>query len=315
MSNLDENAGSEDAKGQPSASIRGRIALLEKGEWPHGKVPYGYDRLYVDPAGNERRVKRNESGSKGHRCKRLLDENKEEAKVVEWLFREYLDKDVSLRQLAKDLSSRNVLRPDGKSTAWTDDAVKQILQNKAYAGYAYIDWTGGYQEAAGAIPAIVTLDTWRRAVEKLRINRQEGRKVQPSKASPLSGILFCGHCENRLGKRSKTDSSGKQYTYFTCSSVTKLHDRRCGQWPVYEEEILPKVIERLVEEVDRAILEANNAKEPEDETPDELAHLKAKYAARGQEIGSGGRGISRHSSITREGATEGDHRQMGRGTG
>ena len=284
MSTLDETAGSEDAQGQPSvslpsASIRGRIALLEKGEWPHGRVPYGYDRLYVDPAGNERRVKRNESGSKGHRCKRLLVKNDEEAKVVEWLFREYLDKDVSLRQLSKDLSSRNIPRPDGKSTAWTDDAVKQILQNKAYAGYASIDWTGGHQEAAGAIHAIVTLDTWQRAVEKLGINRQEGRKVQPSKASPLSGILFCGHCENRLGKHSKTDSSGKHHTYFTCSSGAKRHDRRCGQWPVYEEEILPKVIERLVEEVDRAILEANNAKEPEDETPNELAHLKAKLAA------------------------------------
>lgn len=255
-----------------SDSIKGRIALLERGEWPHGRVPYGYDRLYIDPSGNEKRVKRNESGSKGQRCRRLLVKNDEEAKVVEWLFREFLTKDVSLCQLAKDLSSRNIPRPDGKSTAWTDDAVKQILQNKAYAGYAYIEWAdtdgeGRYQEAAGAIKAIVPLDTWRRAVEKLRVNKEQGRKVQPSKASPLSGILFCGHCGYPLGQQPKTDSSGKRYTYFTCSSATKRPKFRCHQWGVYEEEILPEVIERLVEEVDRTILEQSNAERPEEGEP------------------------------------------------
>ena len=267
-----------------SDSIRGRIALLERGEWPHGKVPYGYDSLYIDPSGNEKRVKRNESFRKGHGWRRLLIKNQEEAKVVEWLFREYLDKDVSQRQLAKDLSSRKIPRPDGKSTDWSDDAVRQILQNKAYAGYAYIEWAGtdgegGYQEADGAIPAIVTLDTWRRAVERLRVNKEENRKVQPSKASPLSGILFCGHCGKSLGKHSKSDSSGKRYIYFTCSSDTKRRSPGCSQWQVREDFILPIVIKKLVEEVDRAVLEVNNAKEPEDdEAPNEIAHLKAKLA-------------------------------------
>ena len=35
----------EKGKGVGSDSIKGRIALLERGEWPHGKIPYGYDRL------------------------------------------------------------------------------------------------------------------------------------------------------------------------------------------------------------------------------------------------------------------------------
>ncbi len=279
----------EKNEGVVSDSIRGRIALLERGEWPHGRVSYGYDSLYIDPSGNEKRVKRNESFRKGHGWRRLLDKNQEEAKVVEWLFREFLAKDVSLRQLAKDLSSRNIPRPDGKSAAWTDDAVKQILQNKAYAGYAYIEWAGkdgegGYQEAARAIPDIVTLDTWRRAVEKLGINREEGRKVQPRKASPLSGILFCGHCGYPLGQQPKKDSSGKRYINFTCSSATKRPDFRCHQWGVYEEEILPNVIERLVEEVDRAILEQSNAKRPVEGEPSELASLNVKLATLNEKL-------------------------------
>ena len=64
-----------------SDSIRGRIALLERGEWPHGRVPYGYDSIYIDPSRNEKRVKRNESFRKGHGWRRLLDKNQEEAKV------------------------------------------------------------------------------------------------------------------------------------------------------------------------------------------------------------------------------------------
>jgi Recombinase/Recombinase zinc beta ribbon domain len=282
----------EKNKGAGSDSIKGRIALLERGEWPHGRVPYGYDRLYIDASGNETRVKRNGSGSKGHRCRRLLVTNDEEAKVVEWLFREYLDKDISMRQLAKDLSSRNIPRPDGKSTAWTDDAVKQILQNKAYASYAFIEWAGTdgedrYQEVAGAIPPIVTLHTWRRSVEKLGINKEQRRKVQPSKASALSGILFCGHCKKSLDKHSKTDSSGKHYTYFTCTADIERPDLGCRQWRVYEEEVLPKVIERLVEEVDRAILEQNNANHLEEGEPSPLAFLKLKLAMVVEKLKSG----------------------------
>jgi len=259
-------------------SIRGRIALLKRGEWPHGKVPYGYDRLYIDPMGAECRVPRAKRHSKPHRCRRLLIKNDEEAKVVEWLYREYLERDVNPCELARNLSSRKIPRPDGTKRPWTDDAVRQILQNKAYAGFGFIEWkdsdgTVRYHEVAGVVPPIVGVDLWKRAAEKLRVNRLERRKVQPTKASPLSGILFCGHCGNPLRKRNRT---------FVCSFAksTKKSAKGCGQWRVKEDEIFPIVIRHLVEEVDRAVLEVNNAKEPEDdETPNEIAHLKAKLAA------------------------------------
>ena len=128
------------------------------------------------------------------------------------------------------------------------------------------------------------MDTWRSAVKKLGINREEGRKVQPSKASPLSGLVFCGHCGKSLGKHSKSDSSGKRYIYFTCASDKERPDLKCRQWRVYEEEILPNVIERLVEEVDRAILEQSNAKRPEEGEPSQLASLNVKLATLNEKL-------------------------------
>jgi len=50
---------------QVSDSIRGRIALLERGEWPHGKVPYGYDSLYIDPSGTRNGSSATRASAKG----------------------------------------------------------------------------------------------------------------------------------------------------------------------------------------------------------------------------------------------------------
>jgi Recombinase/Recombinase zinc beta ribbon domain len=273
------------ARSQPShekqGTIQGRLALLRRGEWPHGKVPFGYDRRYVDPAGKEYLIPRRESFRKGKGWRRFLVINETEAEAVRWLFRRYLDTDTSLRQLAKDLAAQGVVRPDGKSQGWTKDAVIQTLTNKVYAGYAYIGGPQGrrkgqtdYEEVAGAVPAIVSQEDWVRAQAKLAENKAEKRKVQPSRSSPLSGILTCGKCGYRLDKHSKTDGDGYEYVYFTCSSATKRPKLGCRQLQVGEDEVLPLVLKKLVEQVGREVLESHIAKMPE--TPDELTLLKDK---------------------------------------
>ena len=63
--------------------------------------------------------------------------------MVRWLFSQFVESDVSLRQLAKDLSAQEGrLQRDGKNNNWTKDAVAQTLTNRIYVGYAHI---GGSQ--------------------------------------------------------------------------------------------------------------------------------------------------------------------------
>ena len=278
-------------------TIRGRLDLLSQGEWPNGMVPYGYDRLYVNPDGKEYQVRRSENFKKGRNWKRRLVINEEEAKVVRWIFHEYCQNDLSMREIAKRISAP---RPDGKSLPWTKDTVKATLTNKIYAGYAHIGGLRnrlrakeahnrvGYHEYAGAVPAIVTLEEFEIAVKKIAKNREESRKVQPSTSSPLTGILKCGHCGYRLDKHSRSDRKGHRYDYFSCSSAIKRPALGCRQWRIREDYIFPIVVDWLIKEVDRTVLEQAQTR-PEDrrQAPSELEHLRAKMAELDKRIDKG----------------------------
>lgn len=179
-------------------SIRGRIDLLNEGQWPNGKVPFGYDRLYTSPEGKEFKIGRSENFKKARGWKRELVLNPSEAETVKWIYDQYLTHDLSLREIAKQISAT---RPDGKDLPWTKDTVKATLHNKIYCGFAYIGDPKrmrakevhnrfSYQEVAGAVPSVVTLNDYDNALAKLAGNKSESRKVQPSTSSPLSGALL-----------------------------------------------------------------------------------------------------------------------------
>ncbi len=292
----------EYSKALSKDSIRGRLHLLESGEWPNGKVPYGYDKVYVEPDGTEHHVPRLKTfPGKGKGWRRLLVTNDHEARIVAWLFREFLDNDLSMRELARRVS---VTRPDGSAKPWTKDTIKEILLSKAYAGYAFIGGgrgkgglrakevhnRAGYHEKAGCIPAIVSLEDWQRAVDKINRNKDENRKVRPAEASYLSGVLVCGHCGYRMEKHARTDRDGTRYAYFSCSSAIKRPALGCKQWRVREADILPMVIERLVKEVDRTILEASKVQGP-NEPGDAAEALRAQLAEVVKRVTNGRRNV------------------------
>ncbi len=258
-------------------SIRGRLDSLRKGKWPNGKVPFGFDKIYVAPDGAEFRVPRRAPFTKGKKWDRYLVENKEEAKVVRWIYREFLDRDTSLRDLARQLTA-----PGPSGGGWNKNAVTEVLKNKIYCGYSYVGAGKSlreahthieYEECAGALPPIVSVEDWQRAAAKLAKNAEEKRKVHPRKSSPLSGILYCGHCGHALGKHPRVNKrTGERTTAFVCQGA------KCHQWGVTEAEVMPALIKHLHEAVGRAALEAQNARPPEEE-PDDLSRKKAELVA------------------------------------
>lgn len=249
-------------------TIRGRLDLLESGAWPNGKVPYGYSKVYTSREGKEYHVARTDTFAKGKGWSRALVIVPEEAKVIQHIFDQYVNHDQSMREIAKNIKA---VRPDGEPKPWTKDTVRATVTNKAYAGYAHIGGLRnklraaeahnrfGYHEKAGAVPAIVPLEWYERAVAKITGNKEQSRKVQPSRSSPISGILICGHCGYRLDKHSRTDASGQRYNYFSCSSAVKRPGGGCKQWRIREDYALPILVKALVEEVDRAVLESAKA--------------------------------------------------------
>lgn len=88
-------------------------ALAKQNKWPNRSIPLGYDKL--------------ENG--------YLTVNKDEAKLVQKIFREYIGKK-SMPQLAFLLNKKGLKTKKGKK--WTASTIKTILTNRIYIGEYHV---------------------------------------------------------------------------------------------------------------------------------------------------------------------------------
>lgn len=116
-------------------TIRGRKDIASRGLWASGKIPFGYDRQYVDLSGVPKQlVKRTERFSKPRGWHLTLKVNKEEADVVRTMFHRFAHEDISLRELAAQLNKSGAL---SGGEVWTARLLKLALTNPAYVGKSY----------------------------------------------------------------------------------------------------------------------------------------------------------------------------------
>ena len=203
---------------------------VQLGAWPGGPAPYGYDLTKI-------------MDSQGRKASALVANEK--AKIVKEAFQAYLRPGVSLRGLARDLTSRGVLGP--RRDAWDNVTLSRMLRSPCYVTadddvyWYYIaqgvsiqqpreafDGVHGciligkrdrgkekrnpaelQQLAVGNHEGIIPAALWLQVQEKLSGNRQLDRS-QAGKYSWLTGLLKCGSCGYAL--RINLDRrSGKAY--------------------------------------------------------------------------------------------------------
>jgi DNA invertase Pin-like site-specific DNA recombinase len=267
-------------------TLRGRIDVLKQGYWPHGSVPFGYDRQYMEGSTVRATVKRCDKSSKPRNWRLKLVVNEEEADTVRFIFNEFAKRDVSMRQLGYELSKRGLPTPQGGKGGWTKDTIKDVLRNPCYVGDGSIGvrkprakevFTRAEQTIVPNVCApIVERATWKIAQTKLNERAEKGRKVYATKGSPLSGVVICGHCGYRMDKKSSRTKSGVVTNYFVCSSATKRPECGCKQWRAHEGELLRVVARELLDGIDFAVLKKHEAKPPTDESS--AATVKAMKA-------------------------------------
>jgi hypothetical protein len=181
-----------------------------------------------------------------------------------------------------------VPRPDGEQGTWELKTVRNILKNKAYAGYAHAGMhaAAGYRraknerdtmkkmdaaEVAGALPVIVTLDEWERSSAKVQDSRTKNRRPRTNQLSTLSGVVRCPACGNTM-----TTKRYKGAVFYECSKI-RGPLQLCEVGRVYESDLLPLVVGKLIEVLDRKTLELASA-EAEDggDEAERIERLKAK---------------------------------------
>lgn len=274
-------------------SVRGRMDVARQGYWPHGTVPYGFDRQYWTdgkPAGTYARGER-PARAKGSKLK--LVPNEAEAETVRWLFQNFATRDMSLRRLALEVSDRAAPLPQSGRGTWNKDVVKDILQHPAYLGDTPVGShrRAGEQKAFNRCesilipnthPALIDRGTWETCGAKLQKIRTTGRRGRSHRSSPLSGIIVCGHCGYCMAKIVRPDGR----SVFRCQSATSRPSLGCKQWVAHEDYLLELVRTELVKAIDLEVLRNLQARPPEQSTT-ELDALRARAADLAQKVERG----------------------------
>jgi len=170
--------------------MMGKMAIAKSGKIPNN-VPYGYKiKRTIDEHG---------------KIKREVVVNEEEAKIVRWIFDQYI-KGKGTLEIAFELNQKGVKPPRGQ--LWRRQAIKYILQNQTYTGKVVWGWRHpDYQKnkqrrlrghqgiiVKGEHEPIISEEIFNLAQKekKIRGNSQKGR-AKLSRGL-LTGIAKCIRC-------------------------------------------------------------------------------------------------------------------------
>lgn len=149
---------------------------------PHGRIAYGYRRVYDKHTGALLRQ----------------EPDPAESVVVREIFHRVAGGD-SMRSIARSLTARGVPTPAGGSE-WTSVSLRRILDRRQYLGKRV--WNGQVMPAGGWEP-LVEEGVFERCQEILADPRRRQRRTDARARHLLSGILLCDECGAKLAVGSR----------------------------------------------------------------------------------------------------------------
>jgi site-specific DNA recombinase len=186
---------------------RGRRRKVKAGYvLTHGKVAYGY-----------------REGTVNGKVTLVICE--EEAKVVKLIFVWYTVGDgvngpLTMGEIARRLRGTPTpgdVKGYGKTRAWGSwgvPTISLILSNETYTG----QWCyAGDSDLTVEVPAIIDRETWDKAQERKRHNKEMSRRNMRYQYL-LAKRVVCGECAKKMSGRSRNNGNGRVYLYYKCRS-------------------------------------------------------------------------------------------------
>ena len=144
---------------------------------------------------------------------------KEEAAVVELIFRLYTKERMGMRLIVQHLNERGITTRRGGN--WNVVSIRDILKNTVYIG----TYTRFGLRMTGSHESIIPRDVFREAQDIVKERRPLGR-VSRSEPYLLSGIAFCEYCGNKmmgvtrrqLWRNKDGNRNRATYRYYQCQS-------------------------------------------------------------------------------------------------
>ena len=167
-----------------------------------------------------------------------VDEN--DAQLVKQIFDQYLNRDMSLNQIVKDLNRRGLKNSNGRE--FKAPALQRLLTNRKYIGeFKFKD-----QINTTMYPAIIDKNIFDKVQEKLTKNKRNASKFRAKEKYILTGKFFCGECGEGMKPYAGISGSSKHtlHRYYRCGGPRKSG---CHQVIFPKREVEKAVIHMVVE--------------------------------------------------------------------
>ena len=275
---LKTEEGHADVRGLTMKMVRGRQDAFDRGECANGQMPMGYARRYS--YGNMVQVvKRTESFRKPRGWKTEVIVDDEEKENILFIFKTFAERDISRRELLMILAEKGIPTPRGER-CWHDSGLRYLLTNKAYIGISEVGGDGRkpaqfarlrHGERTDIFPSIIDRELWDAVQRKLARRTRDRTAPKANSYSPLCGLVYCGKCNSRMSRETAKKHAGKYvggsgktyhrtnetcYLRYKCNTPNKQPGKGCRGWGVADADLLPRLIELLIAEIDKELLNA-----------------------------------------------------------
>ena len=181
------------------------------------------------------------------------------------IFAAYVERGLSVRQIAFELRDRAIPSPTGKPQ-WGTSAIDRVLRNEAYVGTVYYN---RHERIEGAtrgrktrlrerpreewiaipVPAIIDRDTFDRVSQVSHENFKLSPRGAAAEAWLLRGLIECGHCHVGCSCHNSYGRNSTLTRYYCCRNHDLLRagseDRLCPERNIRANELDEYVFEQV----------------------------------------------------------------------
>ena len=251
-------------------SVRTRTRLEQltgEGHYTGGTVAFGYKRVRLG------RVNKKSQEV----CDLVIDEA--EAEIVRLIFHKYVYEGYGAQKLSHYLYEQGVVGRNNKNIPNT--SIVRMIKNKGYTGYLI----NGAVEAECPQLRIIEPELFEQAQElrQARTCERGGTSLGTSSKALLTGLVYCGHCGNRLS----LTSSGRTHTYADGHTVKEVrpryscfykirHPGDCDGQSGYGVSKLDSIVEEVVRQIFAQFREVSRKKLLESVKTNDAARIQKK---------------------------------------
>jgi DNA invertase Pin-like site-specific DNA recombinase len=239
--------------------ITGRDTSVKEGRFMGSHAPYGYKIVKI-------------KGEKGN----TLEVIPEEAQVVRMIYDWYTQDGLGTGQIADKLNTLHI-RPR-KVDEWSTEVVRKILVNEHYigklpwkkkcVGKKFVDGqltkkryiNKEYEIYDGRQAPIISEEQFELAQQIRQDNRTSPTKISLEIANPLGGILYCGHCGNKMTRVTPSKTNPYAKPRFKCKK-----SKNCGCKSHFVEEVENAIVNAMKEWLAGYIIELEQNDVPTDD--------------------------------------------------